>query len=305
MSVGAYGTNISVNLGSNEIESMVDIFYSFSETRSYDERANAKYKRLSSSLLMPIKRETDGDTPDDVLEGMYNLQLPLDTFNKKGFYTIYIHPREYRAVIKSVGSLTAFQNIQGIVFDTNDRSLDSNLKDKMTEPNGLVGYRLIYLNSNATRSEEYRIITSSNLVETIVGTSSSASDKRQTYSYNSSSSLCFVTLTPSSAPSFNPMSAPYIGKAEQEVIIVNTLFEPVMIEVELTTHDADTISYMLENSQLRDLENGTVTTYNDKNEIYSQSEHYTLKDDRSGMPIYEVKKKREGTIDFSEDITQL
>ena len=77
---------------------------------------------------------------------------------------------------------------------------------------------------------------------------------------------------------FKDNQSPYIGKVGQEILLVNTLFEPIQIDIEMTTHDADTISYMLEGSQLRDLDNGLVTTFNDKSEIYHQAEHFTLKD---------------------------
>jgi hypothetical protein len=59
---------------------------------------------------------------------------------------------------------------------------------------------------------------------------------------------------------------------------------------------------MLEGSQLRDLENGLVTTYNQNNEIYHQSQHYTLKDEYTGKPVYEVKKNQQNDIDFGQTI---
>jgi hypothetical protein len=75
-----------------------------------------------------------------------------------------------------------------------------------------------------------------------------------------------------------------------------------MLDIEMTTHDADTISYMLENSQLRDLDNGLVTTYNDNNEIYNQVEHFTLKDQYTGKPVFEVKQNKNNNVDFSQTI---
>jgi hypothetical protein len=75
-----------------------------------------------------------------------------------------------------------------------------------------------------------------------------------------------------------------------------------MLDIEMTTHDADTISYMLENSQLRDLDNGLVTTYNDNNEIYNQAEHFTLKDQYTGKPVFEVKQNKNNNVDFSQTI---
>jgi hypothetical protein len=72
----------------------------------------------------------------------------------------------------------------------------------------------------------------------------------------------------------------------------------------MTTHDADTISNMLEGSQLRDIDNGLITTFNEKNEIYHQAETYTLKDQYSGEPVYEVKETRTNNIDFSQTLQQ-
>jgi hypothetical protein len=130
----------------------------------------------------------------------------------------------------------------------------------------------------------------------------SSSDKSYTYRYEDSSTLTFVTVSPSSAPTFKDNALPYIGKPTQKILLVNTFFEPIMLDIEMTTHNADTISYMLENSQLRDLDNGLVTTYNDNNEIYSQSEHFTLKDQYTGKPVYEVKHNKNNSIDFSQTI---
>ena len=109
-------------------------------------------------------------------------------------------------------------------------------------------------------------------------------------------------MSPSSAPTFKENATPFIGKPTQKILLVNTYFEPIMLDIEMTTHDADTISYMLENSQLRDLDNGLVTTYNDKNEIYNQSEHFTLKDQYTGKPVFEVKENKKNNVDFSQTI---
>jgi hypothetical protein len=136
----------------------------------------------------------------------------------------------------------------------------------------------------------------------VVQAPSSSSDKSYTYRYEDSSSISFLTLTPSAAPMFKDNQSPYIGKVGQKILLVNTLFEPIMIDIEMTTHDADTISYMLEGSQLRDLDNGLVTTFNDKNEIYNQAEHFTLKDQYSGKPVYEVKENKKNSVDFSQTL---
>jgi hypothetical protein len=301
MSIGAYGTGIAINIPNSDISDLVDVSYTYHENRTYDSLADAAFKKLDSSVLTQAVREQTNGEIDAFLEGMYNLRLPLSEFNKKGFYTVYIKPKEIEAVIADVSSLTAYPSVRGIVLDTNQIN-SSYLKGKAGTNNELVGYRVIYLDENGARQPFYRIITSNNKCEPVVKAPTSSSDKSYTYRYEDSSSLVFVTLSPSSAPSFKSNSLPYIGKPTQKILLVNTLFEPIQIDIEMTTHDADTISYMLEGSQTRDVDNGLITTFNENNEIYHQAETYTLKDKASGEPVYEVKENRKNNIDFSQTI---
>jgi hypothetical protein len=300
--LGSYGLNVPIQIKNSDIDNLVDISFCYHETRSYDSLSDAKFKRLPSSVLTLANRDETADDVDRFVEGMYNLQLPLSEFNKKGFYTVYIKPKEVKTRIMDVGSLTAFPDVRGIVLDSSEIENNSLVKEKLLKNNELVGYRIIYLDDNGGRQDYYRIITSNNKCEPVVQAPSSSSDKSYTYRYEDSSSISFLTLTPSAAPMFKDNQSPYIGKVGQNILLVNTLFEPIMIDIEMTTHDADTISTMLEGSQLRDLDNGLITTFNDKNEIYHQKEVYTLKDQYSGKPVYEVAKEKKNSIDFSETI---
>lgn len=301
MAQGTYGTNIPININNVDIPHLVDISFVYHGTRSFDSLSNEKFKHLDASVLTQAKRTQEDDDVDEYVEGMYNLQLPLSEFNKKGFYTIYIKPKEIEATITDVGTLTAFPNVRGIVLDTTQIKNES-IKTKAQKNNELVGYRIIYLDENGKRQGYYRIITSSNKCEPVVSAPNSSSDKSYTYRYEDSSSLIFVTLSPSSAPTFKDNALPYIGKPTQRILLVNTLFEPIQIDLEMTTHDFDTISYMLEGSQLRDLDNGLVTTYNNNDEIYAQHEMYTLKSQYTGKPVLEVKRNKQNNIDFSQTI---
>ena len=298
--IGAYGTTIPINIKDGDINQLVDISFCYHETRSYDSLSDAKFKSLPSSVLTRAVR--DDDSIDKYPEGMYNLQLPLSEFNKKGFYTVYIKPKETKTTITDVGNLTAFPDVRGIILDTSKITTNSLVKEKALKNNELVGYRVVFLDSNGGRQDYYRIITSNNKCEPVVTMPATSSDKTYTYRYEDSSTLTFITLSPSAAPMFKDNQSPYIGKVGQEILLINTLFEPIQIDIEMTTHDADTISYMLEGSQLRDLDNGLVTTFNDKSEIYHQAEHFTLKDQYSGKPVYEVKENKENGIDFSQTI---
>ena len=299
--IGAYGTTIPINIANRDISSLVDISYCYHEKRSFDSLSNAKFTTLNASILTQATRDISDGQFDDKVEGMYNLQLPLSEFNKKGFYTVYIKPKEVEAVIADVSSLTAFPNVRGLVIDSSSVK-DGNMVEKVLSNNGLVGYRIVYIADNGDRQDYYRIITSNNRCEPVVQAPNSSSDKSYTYRYDDASPLTFVTVSPSAAPTFKENATPFIGKPTQKILLVNTYFEPIMLDIEMTTHDADTISYMLENSQLRDLDNGLVTTYNDNNEIYSQSEHFTLKDQYTGKPVFEVKQNKKNNVDFSQTI---
>lgn len=300
-SIGAYGTTIPINIRNTDIRDLVDISYSYHESRSYDSLSDSTFKHLDSSILTQAVRDVMEGDADGFLEGMYNLQLPLSEFNKKGFYTVYIKPKEIGAVITDVGNLTAFPDVRGLVIDT-EQINNENIRTKARKNNELVGYRIIYLDENGVRQNYYRIITSNNKCEPVVSIPNSSSDKTYTYRYEDSSSLIFVTVSPSSAPTFKSNATPYIGKPTQKILLVNTLFEPIQLDIEMCENDADTISYMLKNDQLRDLDNGLVTTFDDNGNIYHQKEHYTLKDSYTGRPIYEVARDKRNSIDFSQTI---
>lgn len=296
---GVYGTRI----GSVVSPSDVDIFYSYSPTRNAMDALNSNFKRLDSSLLIQSNIEEENNTfqYDNIIEGLYNLKLPLEYFGKKGFYTIYIKPKENETVLTDVGVLSAYPDVKGLVIDTSKIS-DSSLKNLLLNNNSLVGYRIIYFSNNFERENYYRIVTSNNKCEPIVQNSTDTNQKSITYRYNDNSSLVFITVTPSVSTSYKPNALPYIGTASQKISIVNTKFEPVMIEIEMVDHDIETISTMLEGSQLRNMDNGLITTFNDNGEIYSQSEVYSLKDEYTKKPMYEVKKNKKNSVDFSQTI---
>ena len=288
---GAYGTRIASRITPNDVE----IFYSYSPTRNSDDVNKASFTKLPSTLLM------DAKSGDDILEGLKNLKLPLQYFNKKGFYSVYIRPKEVRAVINHISTLTSYPDERGIVIDTNKvEGLDNELKTN----NMLVGYRIVYLKTDGSGEREnyYRIVTSNNKCEPVEQSLPNVNQNATRYRFNESSNLTFITVTPSVAPSFKPNAEPYIGKTGQEIIFINTKFEPILLDIEMVDKDIENISTMLEGSQLRSLDNGLVTTFNENNEIYHQSEHYSLKDKYTGEPIFEVKKNKTDSIDFGQTL---
>ena len=290
---GTYGTRIAANVSAEDVE----IFYSYSPTRNSDNVNRVDFKKLDSSLLSDI---TDKSNNDDLIEGLKNLKLPLQYFNKKGFYSVYIRPREVHAVISNVSTLTTYPDVRGIVIDPNSVN-DSSIRRKLQTNNDMVGYRIIYLSdNNKEREDYYRIITSNNKCETVTQNTATVTQNSNVYRFNEGGSLVFVTVTPSVSPTFKANALPYIGKADQEIILVNTKFEPILIDIEMIENDFDTISTALNGSQLRDLDNGLVTTYDRDNQIVLQHEHYTLKE--NSKPIFEVKLNKTDSIDFSQTL---
>ena len=76
---------------------------------------------------------------------------------------------------------------------------------------------------------------------------------------------------------------PYIGSNGQQVKLINTKFNPIMLEVELVEHDAETISTMLEGDQLRNLDAGLITTFNSNGEIYHQASYGHVVNKATGL----------------------
>lgn len=296
MATGTYGQRLPIFIKNSDIPHMVDISFSYHDKRTFDSMTNATFKPLDSAILSP-SRTVSGDP----VEGMYDLQLPLNEFNKKGFYTVYIKPKEIPAKIADVGNLTAYPNVRGLVIDTQSID-DENIRARAKTNGGIVGYRIIYLNADKSRQDILRIVTSNNKCEPVIQAPNSSSDKSYTYRYEDSSNLTFVTVSPSSAPSFKANAVPFIGAVGQDILLVNTCFEPITLDIELCDNTFDTIANMLEGSQLRSLDNGLITTFDDNGNIYHQSEVYSLKDSMTGSPIYEVKRKRDNNIDFSQNL---
>lgn len=269
-----------------------EVFYHYRPTRGSEAPNFSEWKSIEApSVLSPCRSEGG-----EILPGMFNLRLPLDRFNKKGIYSIYIKPKEIVATIYDVSTLTGnFSSIRGIVIQTS-------AFDAVIDNGSLIGYRVEFI-ENGTRLEDYRIITSNNKCEPVSdsGTAGSAMQKSVRYRFNDSSTLMFCTLTPNTAMSFKSSSLPYIGKTGQEIRIINTKFNPVMIEVEMTTHDVDTISTMLEGSQLRDLDHGLITTFDEDGNIYHQATYGNITNPSVGMNIDFKLKYGDSYIREEED----
>ena len=261
----------------------VDMYYFYRPSRGETDDTIKGYKKLNPSECLSYC-VTDDD--ESKIVGMYNLKLPLDKFNRKGIYTVYIRPKERTTNIVDVSVLAAYPTVKGVVLNL-----------KSTELNGLTdltGYRIEMGNGVS------RLIKSCNRCEPVIVNTGDGYPKSTRYNLtDGGSNLVFCTVSPSSSPTFKTNAAPYIGEPGLEVKVVNTKFTPKAVEIEMVDHDMETLSYMLEGDQANDRDNSIITTYNYNHEIYHQSDIYVLKD-RLGNPIYNIRKKR-NNIDHSQD----
>lgn len=284
------------------IENDVEIWYNFKPNRYTNDSQYSTFTKVDDVTSMLDSSKIDDDT-NTVLNGMFNLSLPVSIFGNTGIYTVYIKPKEIECEIKDVGALAAYSDVRGIVLDTQTITDQTAL----FQSDNLVGYRIEYLDTsgNGERQDMYRIVTSCNRCEPISQNLTSANSNANGYRYNESGTLCFITVTPSLSPSFKPNATPYIGTPNQKIIISNTKFDPVSIEIEMVEHDVESLWTSMNGNTIRSLDNGLVTVYNKNNEIFTQHEYYTLKDNYTTNDKYEVKKDRDGNISYNDDADEI
>jgi hypothetical protein len=306
MAVGSYGTIRPSDVSPSDVE----IFYHYTPDRSYTSAVTLK--RLGSAdVLTPIlhNNETTDDTNAqnvELLGGLYNLKLSSDDFAELGVYTIHLRPKQIRTTIMDCGVLASLPSVRGLVIDLS--GVPSEDRNKFT-PQGLVGYRIEYINTNNNTKipNFYRIVTSSFFCTPVVSNLTSTTQKAIRYQYSEgSTNLMFLTVTPASAPSNKPNTVPFIGQPGQTVILTNTFFNPTTVEVEMVEHDASTLAHALYGNQTKAVARGIYTIYNNNNEIYRQYNLYEVKNEFNET-LYEVREGRtevDETLNF-DDITEL
>jgi len=299
MATGVYGIVRPADITPDDVE----VFYHFTPSR--DKVGNTTLIKLDSNdVLIKIdnpNKVQSNVTGFEIFGGMYTLKLPAATFGVKGFYTIIIKPVEIRTKIVDCGVLSAFPDTKGLLFDIS--SIPTNFTNKF-ENNGLVGYRIEYLNTNTSAADAklnnfFRVITSNNRAEPVNQNLTNSSQKAIRYRFNDNSTLTFCTVSPSSASNVKPDALPFIGNPNQQVIITNTFFNPIMLEVEMVEHDIETLAFALFGNQTKSLEDGIYTIYNFNNDIYKQYNLYEIKDKFTGKPLFEVREERT-SIDFTK-----
>jgi hypothetical protein len=281
----------------------VEIIMHYTPSRDVTEDFVLKKLDAASILTPYFHNEDTGGNVNEILGGMYNLTLPSGEFNQKGIYTLYIRPAEIRTTITDCGVLSALPNVKGIIIDLNN--VDAQFRNKFVAQ-GLVGFRVEYINDDGTKIPNfYRIVTSSFYCEPVTTNLTNSSQKAIRYRYvDSGSDLLFCTLSPSSAPSNKPNATPFIGQPDQDIIITNTYFNPITLDIEMAEHDIDTLAIALYGNQTKSMEDGIYTIYDPSNNIYKQYNLYEIRDEFNNL-LFEVRQDRGDNIDFSKNFNSV
>jgi hypothetical protein len=300
MAIGSYGTIRPSDVSPAD----VDIIMNYTPTRDVTDQF-VLTKLDAQTILRPYFANTEtGGTPDvEVLGGLYNLTLPANQFNALGIYTLYIRPAEIRTVITDCGVLSALPNVKGIIIDISD--VPTQYQNKFV-PQGLVGFRVEYLNADGSKIPNFfRVVTSSFFCEPVTTNEVNTTQKAIRYRYvEGDSTLIFLTLSPSSSPTNKPNSTPFIGQPDQDIIITNTFFNPVSIEIEMVEYDISSLAIALYGNQTKSIDDGIYTIYDANDNIYRQYNLYEIRDQFNAL-LYEVRQSRGNNIDFSKNFTNI
>ena len=300
MALGTYGTVRPADMSPEDVEIILNY------TTSRDVTTDFVLTKLNAAdVLTPYfhNSNTGGNADVEILGGLYNLKLPAEEFNKIGIYTLYIRPVEIRTTITDCGVLSALPNVKGIIIDLN--GVPDEFRSRFNNQ-GLVGYRIEYLNDDGTKIPNfYRVITSSFYCEPVVTNLANSSQKAIRYRYvDGGSDLVFCTVSPSSAPSNKATATPFIGQPNQNIVVTNTFFNPITVDIELAEHDIDTLAIALYGNQTKSMEDGIYTLYDRNLNIYKQYNLFEIRDEFNNL-LYEVRQDRDENIDFSKNFNNI
>jgi hypothetical protein len=300
MAIGSYGTIRPSDVSPEDVQIIMNY------TPSRDVTDNFILTELDAqTLLKPYfnNTQTGGNADVEILGGLYNLTLPAEQFNALGIYTLYLRPAQIRTRITDCGVLSALPNVKGIIIDITNVPVQ--FQNKFV-PQGLVGFRIEYLNADGSKIPNFfRVVTSSFFCEPVVTNEINTTQKSIRYRYvDGSSNLIFLTLSPSSSPTNKPNATPFIGQPDQGIIISNTFFNPVTLEIDMVEYDISSLAIALYGNQTKSIDDGIYTIYDAENNIYRQYNLYEIRDQFNAL-LYEVRQSRGNNIDFSKNFTTI
>jgi len=296
MAVGIYGIIRPADVSVDDI----DIYYNYTPNR---ETLNTDIYKLNADEILsynylPEDEQIVGN--ENLLEGLYTMRLPATVFGQIGIYTIYIKPKKIDAVIMDCSVLSSLPSVKGIVLDAN--ALPENLRAN----NALQGYRIEYVDPDTDEKVRnlVRYVVTANRVVPVTENVGNTNQNATRYRFDDSGTLLFVQVTPSSASDVKPNASAFIGTPDQTILISNTFFSPLVIEVDMVANTIDTLTNYVAGEQLKDVDNGILTYYDENRVITKQFNIYEIKEDVGDVPLYEVKEKRTN-IDETQDFNNV
>jgi hypothetical protein len=285
MAIGTYGTVRPADVNIEDI----NMFYNYSPNRqtSNDVMYGLNPTELLSYTYLPNDDPNVIAGNENLLEGLYNLRLPASIFNQLGIYTIYIKPKVTVTTIIDCSVLSALPTVKGIVIDMNT------LPSAMRANNALQGYRIEYLDTDGNKMRNVvRYVVTSNKVTVTTENVGNTNQKATRYRFDDAGSLIFLQLTPSSSSDVKPNVLPFIGNPAGIILLSNTYFSPLVLEIELVQNTIDTLSDFVAGEQIKDVQNGILTYYDKDRVITEQFDLFVIKDNVADVPLFEIKQKR-------------
>ena len=301
MAIGTY-----VNIRPSDVSPLdMEIYYTFTPDRETiaTETNSLVSTDIVSEFLLPATEQTGGE--ENLMEGLYRLNLPATTFNQIGIYTLYFRPKilkdintDGHIVIQDCGVLSARPTVKGIVIDGNQLDVD------LRANNALQGYKIEYINLDGTKLRNtVRYVVTSNKVIPVTENIGNTSQSAVRYRFDDGGNLIFLQVTPTSASDVKPNVTPFIGLPNQNILMSNTYFNPLAIEVEMVEDDIESLVSYIAGEQIKDVDNGILTYYDANRNITKQFDLYEIKDSVTQTSLYEVKEERtniDPTQDFDE-----
>lgn len=278
MAVGTYGAVKLADCDFND----VDVLYAYSANR----------ESLGDTQFLPLFNSVTNNEFRKMLggDGGYKLRLPASIFNRLGFYMILIRPKTFQTEIVDCS----------FVITNNDQEIQISKKGivipklQFQSTGSLIGYQLEYFDDNGNKIKNFhRIITSSDLVS-VNPNNNTTNASSTTYVLDPNGNQLFITLTPDEASLITNEVSVNLGKSGQQILLSNTFFDPVMIEVEMVDQSIKTLSYALYGQSTRDLETGVYSIFDEIGNLYKQ---YTL--------LTRKKEFSNGNIDIKQERTQI
>jgi hypothetical protein len=277
MAIGIYGTKKLADVDYNDL----DILYAFSPDRETitDNQLNPLFSNISNSDFTKMFGA----------DGAYKLRLPASVFSQLGFYVVLIKPKTFQ---------TNIIDCSFIVTETNEDIQISRKgivipKLQFQGTGSLIGYQIEYFDDNGIKIKNFhKIITGSDPVNPAQNTAQSVQGSTTSYSLNDNGASLFLTVTPDEVSLISNTAKADLGKAGQKILISNTFFDPVMLEIEMVDQTIKTLSYGMFGNSTRDMETGLFSIFDENNNLYKQYNLLTRK-----------KIFSNGNIDYKEERT--